>query len=180
MDWSNNALLVVLGGSKAYGTNMETSDTDYRGIMPATREMLVGLESWNTQYEQKEPFDVILHTLPKFIKLALSANPNILDAIFCTDDVVVKTSRTAQELQSMAPKFLSKRVYNTFTGYANVQLKKLHSAGGRHGSGAHSDLIKAHGYDTKNAMHLVRLYRMGYEILTEGVVRVRRPDAKEL
>lgn len=33
------------------------------------------------------------------------------------------------------------------------------------------------GYDTKHAAHLLRLYRMGIEILQEGVVRVRRPDA---
>jgi hypothetical protein len=36
------------------------------------------------------------------------------------------------------------------------------------------------GYDVKHAMHLVRLLRMGYEILTEGKVLVKRPDAKEL
>ena len=36
------------------------------------------------------------------------------------------------------------------------------------------------GYDTKHAMHLIRLLRMGYEILTEGELRVRRPDTTEL
>lgn len=36
------------------------------------------------------------------------------------------------------------------------------------------------GYDTKHAMHLVRLTKMCRELLTEGVVRVRRPDAAEL
>jgi predicted nucleotidyltransferase len=36
------------------------------------------------------------------------------------------------------------------------------------------------GYDGKHAMHLVRLMRMCREILTEGVVHVRRPDAEEL
>lgn len=41
-------------------------------------------------------------------------------------------------------------------------------------------LEAAHGYDTKHAMHLVRLMRMAIEILSEGVVRVRRPDAAEL
>ena len=29
-------------------------------------------------------------------------------------------------------------------------------------------------------MHLVRLLRMGYEAVTEGVIRVKRPDAEEL
>lgn len=45
---------------------------------------------------------------------------------------------------------------------------------------ARSELEAKYGYDTKHAMHLVRLLRTGYEILTEGVVKVYRPDAKEL
>lgn len=36
------------------------------------------------------------------------------------------------------------------------------------------------GYDTKHAMHLVRLMRMAKEILTTGEVVVKRPDAQEL
>lgn len=45
---------------------------------------------------------------------------------------------------------------------------------------ARAELEAKHGYDTKHAAHLVRLMRMCREILTEGVVRVRRPDAEEL
>jgi hypothetical protein len=36
------------------------------------------------------------------------------------------------------------------------------------------------GYDTKHAMHLVRLLRAGYEILTTGDLHVKRLDAAEL
>lgn len=36
------------------------------------------------------------------------------------------------------------------------------------------------GYDGKHALHLVRLLRMCREILTDGMVLVRRPDAEEL
>lgn len=43
-----------------------------------------------------------------------------------------------------------------------------------------SALEEQHGYDTKHAMHLVRLLRMGVEALTTGEVVVRRPDAVEL
>lgn len=45
---------------------------------------------------------------------------------------------------------------------------------------ARAALEAKYGFDTKHAMHLVRLLRMCREILTEGVVRVRRPDAEEL
>jgi hypothetical protein len=43
-----------------------------------------------------------------------------------------------------------------------------------------SELEEQFGYDTKHAMHLVRLLRMGKEALEEGVLRVKRPDAEEL
>ncbi len=42
---------------------------------------------------------------------------------------------------------------------------------------ARAALEERYGYDTKHAMHLCRLLRMGREILEEGVVRVFRPDA---
>lgn len=45
---------------------------------------------------------------------------------------------------------------------------------------ARAKLEAAHGYDTKHALHLVRLLRMGHEILTTGKVNVRRDDAEEL
>ncbi|MGC4066740.1 MAG: hypothetical protein QM784_19315 [Polyangiaceae bacterium] len=43
-----------------------------------------------------------------------------------------------------------------------------------------AELETCHGYDTKHAMHLLRLMRMGLEILQSGELRVRRPDAEEL
>jgi len=45
---------------------------------------------------------------------------------------------------------------------------------------ARSELEEQFGYDTKHAMHLVRLLRMGKEALEEGVLKVKRPDAEEL
>lgn len=43
-----------------------------------------------------------------------------------------------------------------------------------------SALEELHGFDTKHAMHLVRLLRMGKEALTTGVINVKRSDAAEL
>lgn len=42
------------------------------------------------------------------------------------------------------------------------------------------ELEAKYGYDTKHGMHLVRLLRMGYEIITTGKVIVKRPDREEL
>lgn len=45
---------------------------------------------------------------------------------------------------------------------------------------ARAELERKHGYDTKHAMHLIRLMRMGFEVLETGELRVRRDDADEL
>ena len=45
---------------------------------------------------------------------------------------------------------------------------------------ARRELEVKSGYDTKHASHLVRIMRMGYEIMTKGEVIVKRPDAEEL
>jgi predicted nucleotidyltransferase len=45
---------------------------------------------------------------------------------------------------------------------------------------ARSALEARHGYDTKHAMHLVRLQRMALEALTHATIVVRRPDRDEL
>lgn len=43
-----------------------------------------------------------------------------------------------------------------------------------------AELERKYSFDAKHASHLVRLYRMGKEILTEGKVIVKRPDAEEI
>jgi hypothetical protein len=49
-----------------------------------------------------------------------------------------------------------------------------------HRNPARAELERQHGYDTKHAMHLIRLMRMGLEVLETGDLRVRRYDADEL
>ena len=45
---------------------------------------------------------------------------------------------------------------------------------------ARAELERRFGYDTKHAMHLVRLMRTGLEVLVSGELSVRRADAAEL
>jgi predicted nucleotidyltransferase len=45
---------------------------------------------------------------------------------------------------------------------------------------ARAELEEKYGYDCKHAMHLIRLLRMGIEILETGKVVVLRPDRNEL
>lgn len=51
---------------------------------------------------------------------------------------------------------------------------------GKERNPARREMERAYGYDVKHSCHLVRLCRMAVEILRDGVVLVRRPDAEEL
>lgn len=50
----------------------------------------------------------------------------------------------------------------------------------RHRNPKRAELEARYGYDTKHALHLVRLLRMGVELLETGEVRVTRDDRDEL
>jgi hypothetical protein len=50
----------------------------------------------------------------------------------------------------------------------------------RHRNPKRAELEAKAGYDAKHAMHLVRLMKSCYEILTTGQVIVKRPDREEL
>lgn len=47
-------------------------------------------------------------------------------------------------------------------------------------NGKRSEIESKYGYDTKYALHAVRLVRTAKELLTTGTLQVRRPDASEL
>lgn len=50
----------------------------------------------------------------------------------------------------------------------------------KHRNRKRAELELKFGFDTKHAMHLVRLMRMGEEVLQDGHIQVYRPDRKEL
>jgi predicted nucleotidyltransferase len=61
-----------------------------------------------------------------------------------------------------------------FTQWENYKTWKKRRNAKRH------ELEQKYGYDTKHALHLVRLIRMGEEALRYGEIRVKRADAEEL
>lgn len=175
--WKDRLILRVYAGSHGYGMNTKDSDEDFRGIAIPAASYLLGLDQWE-QYQQKEP-DTAIYSLVKFVRLALANNPNILDALFVAKNHVLFINEFGQELRELRYEFLSKQVYKTYGGYAYAQLKKM-AIVDKNAIGKRADTVAKFGYDTKNGAHLIRLLRMGIEVLTEGEVNVLRHDAREL
>ena len=121
-----NIILLGLGGSYSYGTNIETSDIDIRGItMPTKRELLLG--SFPSQYTDNAT-DTVIYSLPSFFKLLINCNPNIIELLFEDPKTILFCSKIGQKLIDNRKMFLSQKAYYSFGGYAFAQLRKLKNA----------------------------------------------------
>lgn len=123
----NNVAYLTLGGSKAYGTNTPTSDTDIRGFRYETADEVFGLSEYEDTYEHKAT-DTVIYTFKKFVKLLANCNPNVIEMLGTRDCDVLKMDDTTKYMRENSHMFLSKRAYVTFVGYATSQLRRLENA----------------------------------------------------
>ena len=119
-------ILLGLGGSHGYGTNVEGSDIDLRGVVLNSRSDLIGLTSYE-QYEDHAT-DTVIYAFMKFINLLVGCNPNIIEILGLDEDQYLIKTELGQELLDARHLFLSKRAAASFGGYADAQLRCLQNA----------------------------------------------------
>jgi len=122
----NNIILLTLGGSHAYGTNVETSDIDVRGIALEREQELIGLSNFE-QFENHES-DTTIYSFRKIIQLLLNCNPNVIEILSTKNDHLFILTEEGKLLRDNINLFLSKKCINSFGGYATAQLKRLENA----------------------------------------------------
>lgn len=146
-------------GSRAYGLDTDTSDTDLRGVYIAPAELQWSLFGAPEQFEDNATQSCYWE-LQKFIIMALRANPNILECLY--SPMVEKVTPLGAELIAIRGSFLSQMIFQTFNGYAISQFKKIEQ-----------DLRNSGQIKWKHAMHLLRLLLTGAATLRDGHVPVR-------
>ena len=123
---SGRIMFLTLGGSYAYGTNIETSDVDIRGCVMNSRRDLLGLSNFEQMVNTQT--DTTIYGFNKLVSLLLNCNPNTIELLGCTPEHYFFVSETGQELIDNHRLFLSKKVVNSFGGYATQQLRRLENA----------------------------------------------------
>lgn len=124
-----NIILLGLGGSKAYGTNIATSDTDIRGIaINSEEEILIGKD-----FEQVVDVktDTTIYSFNKMIDLLSNSNPNTIEILGLKPEHYIEITDIGQQLLDMREVFLSKVVVHSFGGYAYSQLRRLDNKSAR-------------------------------------------------
>jgi uncharacterized protein len=318
-----HTIFLTLAGSQAHGTARQGSDVDVRGVCVAPLPVRVSLFKTFEQHEGELPpglaeqvmprikehptaaqglgvkTECVIYDVAKFLSLCAGANPNALEILFASEADWLLATPAWRRLHEQRAQFLTRKVQQTFLGYAMAQLKKIQThrswllnpparkpsredfglpahggtlsaddqnrieqgiaekarsygidnvdlpkparialqerldafyrdtlsvttndveerlravataalgipsdvastlnaekryrAALKHWDSyqtwqvqrnpARAELERSHGYDTKHAMHLIRLMRMGLEVLQTGELRVRRDDAEQL
>lgn len=185
-----DSILIGYRGSIAHGMYIPNSqpdsidDKDVMAICIPSIEYYYGLREFGsrgTKEIKHNEWDIVTYELRKFVRLLAKGNPNVLCMLWLSPtDYIKKTVESSLIIQNKQL-FASKAVYHSFTGYAHGQLHRMthHTYRGYMGE-KRKRLVEKHGYDTKNAAHLIRLLRMGIEFLNEGELHVKREDSQQL
>ena len=134
-DRNNHKILYqVESGSQLYGTTMPNSDVDYSSVFMPTAYDLFSLQkcdyindstkaSSDERRNTAKDIDNQKYSLQRFMHLVLHGNPNLLEILFCKNPVIEDPVFTP--VKENAHRFVARHVYDSFTGFAIAQKKKL-------------------------------------------------------
>lgn len=125
----DNLCLISIGGSWAYGTNVETSDVDIRGCALNKKSEILT----NVKFEQvvDSNTDTTIYSFNKLLHLLSNCNPNVIEILGLKPEHYLYLSEEGKELLNNKDLFLSKRAFNSFGGYAYSQLRRLDNKAAR-------------------------------------------------
>lgn len=119
-------IFLTLGGSHAYGTNVETSDVDVRGCAANSPSDILGLSSFEQVVNKAT--DTTVYAFNKLIPLLLNCNPNTIEMLGCKPEHYFCLTDLGRMMIENRHLFLSQRAVSSFGGYANQQLRRLENA----------------------------------------------------
>ena len=195
-------ILRVQVGSGVHGTSIAgQDDRDEMGVCLEPPEFVTGLarvpdgsagSAPSIRFEQYErhtawdrpggvanrsgagDLDVIIYSARKWARLALAGNPTVLLVLFVPDHEVFFRDQAGTELAANAHRFVSRLAADRYLGYLRSQQAAMTGEAGAHTN--RPELVAVHGYDTKYAMHALRLGLQGIELLTTGRITLPVPE----
>lgn len=168
----DNEILRGVVGSTVHGTAIEgQDDRDEMGVFVEPPEYVCGLTPCDHYVYRDQPegvrsqpgdLDLVMYSLRKFCRLASKGNPSVI-LLLWLPSYLSKTPLGA-DLVGMREAFVSKECGMRFLGYLAAQKMKL--KGERAQTVKRRELVAKYGYDTKFAMHALRLGFEGIELMT--------------
>jgi len=115
-------LYLVIRGSHAYGTNVETSDTDYSGVFIQSMNDILGNKY--TEQINDDTNDTVIYEIRRFLDLLGSNNPTVLELLNTPEDCIIYKDPAFDLILNDKEKFITKICAKSFGGYAKQQISK--------------------------------------------------------
>jgi len=191
-------ILRGLVGSTAHGLNVNDGieDRDEMGVCIEPLDAAMSVTSTFEQFIYRSAaeregrssarstagdLDLTIYSLRKWARLALKGSPTTLLLLFSPESQLVHCDTTGRELRALVPAIVSRRAQGSFLGYLRAQKQRLNGERGQ--KRVHRpELEEMYGFDTKYAMHMLRLGYQGVELLTTGQLSLpmREPERSYL
>lgn len=173
---TGSCILKGLVGSTVHGlSNPGTDDRDEMGVCIEPREYILGLKRFDHCVARTQPdgepsgpgdVDLTIYGLRKFVRLAMKGSPTALILFFVRGDDLLECTPAGKQLQDLLPAVLSRKTGRAFLGYLSGQAQKLSEPS----ASRTREMSVEHGYDTKYAMHALRIGHQGTELLETGTI----------
>lgn len=178
----STTILRGLVGSSVHGLVLAgKDDRDEMGVCVEARRYVLGFgrfEQWvyrSAEEREGRPgarsqagdLDLTIYSLRKWARLALRGNPTVMLLLYLPDSAIVLRDRVGKQLQELAPAFASRHAGKRFLGYLEAQRQRLVGERGQRDVNR-GEVVEQFGYDTKYAMHMLRLGHQGVEYLETG------------
>jgi uncharacterized protein len=170
------------------------SDTDWYGLFIPPKEKTLGIDSYENFVfpgdvshrsrgtRNTDELDIALHSLQKWAGMACKGNPTTLSFLFAKPEALeggYSQSRWWSYVTDNAFRFIAKSHYKPFLYYAQDQMERLLGLRGQKNINR-DHLVDQFGYDTKYAMHIIRLMSEAKELMELGKITYPRPEVELL
>jgi predicted nucleotidyltransferase len=175
-------ILRVPCGSTLHGLHVPgTDDSDEMGVCVEDMRAAVGFSEFE-QYiyrtaaeregrhdapSQAGDTDLTIYSLRKFLRLAMQGNPQLVQTLFVPRHLWIAGDDLGEELQKLAPAIISRKAGYRYLGYLEAQRQRILGERGQKKVNR-PELEAQHGFDTKYAMHVLRLGFQGVELMSTG------------
>lgn len=166
-----NILLQGVVGSTAYGLATPQSDVDRCAVFAFDTIDTFKLSKPAESVVTHEP-DLTLHEAEKFVRLALSCNPSVLEMLYLGS--YESQTTLGWELVVLRYELLSaRRVKAAYLGYVTQQMTRFRLA-------RIQKVPTQPDKVAKYARHVARLLFQGYQLYRTGSLPVRLPNAEQV
>jgi uncharacterized protein len=176
---------LFVGGSQLHGAKVEGyDDLDIYGCYVEPPERILGLDPlehfvWSSGSAREKntanDVDVTMYSLHRWGELMLKGNPAVLHYLYAQGEVSGHQS-VWSNVVALRERLLSKKSAAQYMGFASAQRMRLTGDRGMGRHGQRMDLVEKFGYDTKFAMHYIRLLYECKELLFRKRLTLPLPE----